>query len=1035
MKAQFPLDTVPDCPVERSSLECGGLVRLNILKAGCHSLTHYLFNAFCCPKLIFTGVLAQFLVAAAPAVSFETTDFPAGEPPKNLRDITALPFTGPPSSLALDEEFDALSRAEGLDPDSADAMRSIAGKQALWRAIASYLRDHRSTIITQVLKQYECDVISGTCADQGKLGQNSVFQPLIRYADRLQSDLDALDVELRAITRSLTLDSELASRFRKVLEHPEAVEAVYVAFIYPVYLATGGVPDIEDLLGVSGQGAVFLKPQSAAKARSIVERLNPMLPTVRQLSDNSGREAARIVESDEWTRALKKVLGDPLTTAIKVDLGMRSRPGISAGQLHDLIDAQWNDQFSPAGSGLVPSRDLTRDKIEKSLNILYRLCALTQSNASRLRMLLKDDDVGDDLSRELASVMLTDLGAASLVSEEALKPLTTVFYDSSMLGSSLVKEAGGSWSINPHREREMALAVSYLELRLRDYDANRELLDGITSNMQSSAEGNRLAEFALLSLAEIGNLRDIGEMAKRWVAENFEGDRAGLRLRQGAAPRIREILHTVDDSVPPLEIDLAPGKFDSKRTQLLRSSTYLFLRSGYARDVYFNEFEDHYAARIWGIFDWNSQEAGNEGQFRDALSKQAPLLRQIAATHEKVIVYVFHTPRWLTGSNEDYDVDGRPAYLLHSPRDYDGWRKYVGETVRFLKEQLKGVDVYYEIWNEPEFYWLEGHREYLRLYAETASAIRQEHPEAKIGGAAMNGWDGRAKGERGGDPLNLELIRYATREALPLDFIAWHYFERPVSDLEAAKSAYLAELENLGVGSLPELVISEWSIPGRGTRNEPSAFAEYMLSLYRADVAIQTVAAWEEFSVHPRPQDLPPWGMLTNQGFKKPMFHVHTFFDRLSRDSTGIAEFESQDKRTKIVASRKRDGSYELVMWEARNSRPLEAALQELRNKGLSASDLRPYGTMDQLEHYIQAGSAISGQHASAFRSAQEIYRNTPVQENSLVLQLAGVRQIKVTATDAVGVRSAGRQVFTSGNKLVAILPRGEVMWLRLEVD
>ena len=50
-------------------------------------------------------------------------------------------------------------------------------------------------------------------------------------------------------------------------------------------------------------------------------------------------------------------------------------------------------------------------------------------------------------------------------------------------------------------------------------------------------------------------------------------------------------------------------------------------------------------------------------------------------------------------------------------------------------------------------------------------------------------------------------------------------------------------------------------------------------------------------------------------------------------------------------------------------------------------------------------------------------------------VRVAGTERVRGTAGEAVGMRSGGRQVFTSGNDLGANLPQGEVMWLRVEVD
>lgn len=983
--------------------------------------------ALLCAFVVFLAV------APVPAVYAQAAGTGQGAFSISLRSVNMLPFMGPPSSVALDEELEALARAGGLDPGTSKALQSISGKQALWREIAGYIREQRSAIMEQALANYAINTAFG----QGNagLGPSSIFSPLISYASGIRPDLTALELELRRIARSLRGDSEVTARLREVLNRPGAVEAVYVSFLYPAYFAAGRVPNIENMLVHNALGNTVIVQRFRAKAKSDLERLAPMLATVDQLTGERIRDAARIAGVDTLHHGFKDALSDPLSTAIAAALRMRRDPHMTADQLYDAVTRQLNSKLSRSGDGIVLAKELSRGDAEENLKLLYRLRALALSNSNGLSALLGGLDMGDSLNRTFKAVMSTNLAAAALLSDDAFRPVPDVFYKSSVFGSSLVKESAGRWSINPHRKREMALAIAFLEQRLADYEKHREVLLKIAATSHDGGADQRLVAFTVLQMADMEILRDVKGLTAHWVDNHFEHDGKGYRVLQGKASQIMDIAKAETEAFSPLTVSLASSDYSNENTHLLRSSAYLFLRSKFARDVYFEEFEDHYAARLWGIFDWNAQEAKGPEAFRSALLKNKSFLQQIAATHEKVLIYVFHTPRWLSGSNALHQVDGRPAYLLHSPEDYDAWRDFVRESVRFLKQNLAGVDVYYEVWNEPEIYWLEGNKEYLRLYAETVAAIKREHPEAKVGGAAPNGWDGKAKGEHNGDAINLELIRHAARKRIPLDFISWHYFERPLSDLDAAKQRYHGELEKHGVKNVPEFVISEWSIPGRGSQNEAVAFAEYMLALYRSGVAIQTVAVWEEFTVQPRPKYLPPWGMLTNQGFKKPMFYVHAFFDRLSRNSEGIAVFESDDKRTKVVASRKGDGSYELVVWESRFSPPLEAALKTLREMEVATPDLKRYGSIEQLEKAIRDGKALKQEHSSAFRRSSEVYRDNQHVASSVSLRFAGAHQLRVTASEAVGVRSVGRQVFTNGPDLVANLPRSEIMWLRIEVD
>lgn len=69
---------------------------------------------------------------------------------------------------------------------------------------------------------------------------------------------------------------------------------------------------------------------------------------------------------------------------------------------------------------------------------------------------------------------------------------------------------------------------------------------------------------------------------------------------------------------------------------------------------------------------------------------------------------------------------------IRSERAYDGWLKYVGETVRHFAGRIE----YYEIWNEPEGGWTwrpgPSAEEYTEFCVRTGSVIKENDPSAKV---------------------------------------------------------------------------------------------------------------------------------------------------------------------------------------------------------------------------------------------------------------------------------------------------------------
>lgn len=54
----------------------------------------------------------------------------------------------------------------------------------------------------------------------------------------------------------------------------------------------------------------------------------------------------------------------------------------------------------------------------------------------------------------------------------------------------------------------------------------------------------------------------------------------------------------------------------------------------------------------------------------------------------------------------------------------------------FFQQYDNYTNVYYEVFNEPNAYWLDSAQNYFLYYYYTATTLRQYHPRAKIGGSA-----------------------------------------------------------------------------------------------------------------------------------------------------------------------------------------------------------------------------------------------------------------------------------------------------------
>lgn len=188
--------------------------------------------------------------------------------------------------------------------------------------------------------------------------------------------------------------------------------------------------------------------------------------------------------------------------------------------------------------------------------------------------------------------------------------------------------------------------------------------------------------------------------------------------------------------------------------------------------------------------------AWSDGQvpFSDALASPVfadhlALLRHWHAHGKRVLINVF-TPVWLADMQrfEALPQDACPTTPVFAPpTDLDLYEAAIREVVAFLSDQV-GTGLSYEIWNEPDCFWIGTTEELLDLYAAAARAIRAVDPTARVGGLSMGGGQVQLAvvtlDPNAGDRPTLERwIEYCAatpldgnETRLPIDFVSYHNF-------------------------------------------------------------------------------------------------------------------------------------------------------------------------------------------------------------------------------------------------------------------
>ena len=478
--------------------------------------------------------------------------------------------------------------------------------------------------------------------------------------------------------------------------------------------------------------------------------------------------------------------------------------------------------------------------------------------------------------------------------------------------------------------------------------------------------------------------------------------------------------------------------FRAAGLKLFRSSTFYNPRTRGGYELY-RTFGDHYAARVYGGFARIALRSHDLASFRRQLEAYRNWAEEMAKIHHTLMICINVMPSWLSTSRDRTPIQGwHTAAGTHGPRDYGLWRELVSALAEFYRRF--DVQMYYEVWNEPDvFSWREGVDEYLRLYAETAKAVKSAAPRARVGGAAVNRWNAALRGDPRRTPLELELIRYAAEHDLPLDFLSWHHFSRNTEEIHKASKTFRAAARGAGLSPLPELVVSEWNVDRAG-RNSPvhaALMAGLFAAFYEAGVDLHMVAAWEDFHPVPDPEG---YGLVRQDGTLKPVYHLHRALDRMAKEASGVAVERRKGPNTLegdfcMVVFRQGGGRYGIAAFEIGLDGPTAAALQCLLDRGLTMTELKAYGSTDKLREAILAGTPRDPGRTAAFRAARTAFEVHPSRSAERKLAFTGADRIQVLSATRIKGEVRPARVRAEGNRLSFDLEKNEVLLMNLHVQ
>ncbi|HEV8599010.1 MAG TPA: glycosyl hydrolase [Gemmatimonadales bacterium] len=231
------------------------------------------------------------------------------------------------------------------------------------------------------------------------------------------------------------------------------------------------------------------------------------------------------------------------------------------------------------------------------------------------------------------------------------------------------------------------------------------------------------------------------------------------------------------------------------------------------------------------------------------------------------------------------------------PRQWSDWgtlirRLAAGAVARYGAAEVK--QWFFEVWNEPNLrsFWRGTRAQYLRLYQESAFALKEIHPELQVGGPATahNGW------------LDAFLDE-CERMHVPVDFVSTHHY--PTDRLVAQGGSTEAQLAAMQLDILREevqdarrrargkpLFYTEWntSADGRDPLHDSSYAAAFIIrTVLQANGLTDAYAFWT-FSDIFEEQQFPSqpfhggFGLLSWDGIAKPSYRAFELLHRLGTE-------------------------------------------------------------------------------------------------------------------------------------------------------
>ncbi len=248
--------------------------------------------------------------------------------------------------------------------------------------------------------------------------------------------------------------------------------------------------------------------------------------------------------------------------------------------------------------------------------------------------------------------------------------------------------------------------------------------------------------------------------------------------------------------------------------------------------------------------------------------------------------------------------------IICPPRDWSEWHDVVRQLAAHLVERY-GIDEVatwsFEVWNEPnlEVFWTGTKADYLRLYDESARAVKSVDVRLRVGGpsTAASEWVET-------------LTAHAADTDMPLDFVTTHTYGNLPLDVEPS-------LHRHGFDGIP-VWWTEWGVGSThfGPIHDSVSGAPFILSGFLAAQGHLDALAYWVISDHFEELGRPPrlfhngFGLLTLGNLRKPRYWaVHLAAHQGDAIVSSSMEGDGAGVLLQTWATRHDDGTVDVLVW------------------------------------------------------------------------------------------------------------------------